>query len=159
MPDYLIRPDKGPAQAAIDSLLGKIEHIDALLDALVDSDVLPVLAAHYDQSGVKKRSGAAHDAITKRGAEGNIIEHHAGSIRVSSDDSVVPEIRWIIEGRGEVRPKFKKALHWQDEEGRDIFAKRSSPTPPHDIYYLDEADLAKIEADLSDMLLQEGTAH
>jgi len=159
MPEYTIRPDKGPAQAAMDAVLDKIEHIDALLDRLVDADVLPVLAEHYDKSGVKKRSGAAYDAITKRGAQGNIIEHHAGSIRVSSDDSVVPEIKWIIEGRPEVRPKFKKALHWQDEEGRDVFAKHSKATPEHDIYYLDEADLEKIEADLSDLLLHEGSTH
>ena len=36
----------------------------------------------------------------------------------------------IVHGRGEVFPKRKKALHWN--EGYDVFAMRSSAVPPND---------------------------
>jgi hypothetical protein len=145
VPTYLVGEGK-PLYRHVEKIAERIQHIENLLDEIVDEDILPALARNYDRSGLKKQSGQLYQAITKRGAKGNVVMKRPGSVLVGIDLNAIPYAKWVIDGRGEVRPTRAKALHWIDPvTGKDVFAKRSRPTPPHDIYYLTPGDLEQIE--------------
>lgn len=155
MASYTISIQANAWTEQADEILKNIERVDGLLDQLADETVLPILAGHYDASGIHTRGGGLKDAITKRGAPGNVIQKSPGRLTVGVSYEQVPYARWVIEGRGPVRPKRARVLHWIDPDtGKDVFSKYSNPVPPHPIYVLSAADLKEVEAALTRLVLE-----
>ena len=146
----------------VDEILKSIEHVDAILDELGEDVVLPILARHYDASGIKqggiyggRHVGILKPAITKRGSFGNIFEKLPGMLTVGVSYEAIPYARWVIEGRGPVRPKRKKVLHWIDPDtGKDVFRKSVGPAPPHPIYWLSAQELKEVSEALTRLVLE-----
>jgi len=145
----------------MDKLLARIERMDDLMDRLADEVVLPILEQHYASSGIKhggiyggRHAGLLKPAVTKRGAFGNVIYKSAHSLTVGVSYQAIPYARWVIEGRGPVRPVRAKMLHWIDPDtGKDVFRKCVGPAPPHPLYYVTPAELHKIELALNAMII------
>jgi len=144
----------------IDAMMRDIERVDDLLNQLADDAVFPILARNYDASGIKqggvfggRHVGLLKPAITKRGAFGNIVKVAGSTLTVGVSYQAVPYARWVIEGRGPVRAKNKKMLHWIDPDtGKDVFRKSVGPAPPHPVYFLSPGDLKEIEAHLAQLI-------
>lgn len=151
MPAYTLNISL-PGQGADEQILQRLERIDGLLDRLVEEDVLPLLARNYDRSGLKSPSGQLRKAVSQRGAKGNSIVKFPGGIRIGVDLNELPYARWVIEGRGPVTAKRAKALHFKDENGKDVFVKSVGAAPPHDIFYLEEGDVERLEGELMQMV-------
>jgi len=142
-----------PFSRQLYQVLDNVQHIDEILDQLADEIILPILAEHYDESGIKQgggRSGALKQAISKRGAAGNVIQKTPGHLIVGVDYAQIDYARWVIEGRGPVLPKEKKVLHWIDPDtGKDVFAKSAGPAPAHPIFFLTPSELDRVGVALS----------
>lgn len=69
---------------------------------------------------VPVRSGALRDSIHS--------EPMGGEVYFIGTD--IEHAKYVENGRGEVRPVTKKALHWYD--GADIFSMYARPTKPND---------------------------
>lgn len=154
MPEYTVVIDSAPWSGDLQALLDKVKHVDALLDRIVDKDVLPTLLRHFDASGIKSHSGEGRAAVGIRHAKGNRISRFPGGVTVGLDMDAVPYMKWVIDGRGPVYAKGRKSLHWKDENGKDVFVKHVGAAPSHDIYYLTSSELGEIEADLNAMLAE-----
>ena len=133
----------------LESILASIQKVDTYLDQLADEEILPILAKHYDQAGIKqggKRTGDLKQAITKRGAAGNTISKQGNHLIVGVDYAQMTYAKWVLEGRGPVRAKKGKALHWIDPDtGKEVFAKRVGPAPAHPVYFLTPEELQDVE--------------
>ena len=156
MPSYTIAVQSDAWTGQADAFLARIARVDDLMDRLTDDVVLPILAKHYDASGIKQgglRTGAFKSAITQRGAPGNVFSKTAGRLTVGVSYDQLPYARWVLEGRGPVRPVRAKVLHWIDpDSGKDVFAKSVGPAPAHPVYFLTGEELGQIEGALSAML-------
>jgi hypothetical protein len=145
-------------EANLKEILNNIQRMDVLLDQLADEVILPILAQHYDSSGIKQSSpqasmfggsqGLLKQAVTKRGAFGNTIEKSPGHLTVGVSYQDIPYARWVLEGRGPVKPVNKKVLHWVDANGKDVFAKSVGPAPAHAVYFLTPEELGRVEVAL-----------
>ena len=149
----VVKPEEGYTE----KMLERIQNIEPLMDRLVDSDVLAILEENYAASGIKWHTqqrvstGTLKAGVTKRGAKGNYIIPSKQGARVGVSYDAIPYARFVIEGRGPLRAKRAKALHfWLD--GKEFFRKSVGPAPPHPIYYLTEVDLDRLGAKLSEMI-------
>lgn len=145
-----------PLAAFADVLLDRLQDLSGLLKEVAEEILQPALGRHYDASGLKTRSGVMKTAVTKTGARGNILEVRPTGLTLGIDYGALPYARFAIEGRGPVTPKNKKALHWVDAQGRDVFARRVKASGPHDIYFLTEAEFAAVARALTEKLIALG---
>jgi hypothetical protein len=144
MPDY-------PLQIAsvwegdLEEFEAAVAHLPEILDRVIDKVVLPILRAHYDASGIKTHSAILKDAITKRGAKGNLITHHGMGVTVGVDYAQAPYAQWVIEGRKRVVAKPRHALAFRID-GKLVIVKSVRAAPPHDIYSLTSSELESVQA-------------
>ncbi len=142
-----------------DKILARLDRIGDAFEELADETVLPILARHYDASGIKHNfpqasifggaQGVLRRGITQRGALGNFFDKTAMGFVTGVSYGIIPHAKWVLEGRGPVRAKRGKALHWVDENGREIFVKSVGPAPAHPVYFLTPAELGEVERALA----------
>lgn len=81
---------------------------------------------------IPKRTGALANSVH--------AEVDFGTVRIIAGDGDVNYARFVNDGRGEIRPKSARALHWVEGHGPyaelpgggDVFSMRSKPTKPND---------------------------
>jgi hypothetical protein len=133
--------------APIEKLKAAINDTAPILQAVADEVVLGetgLLARNYASSGLKQRSKLLYRGITQRGATGNYVRVTGDTVTVGVDPAKIKHVKWALEGRGVVRPRYKKALRFEID-GRVIFAKKVKASPPHQVYYLLGSDQAKAQ--------------
>lgn len=145
-----------PLAAFADAMLEGLQDLSGLLKEVAEEVLQPALGRHYEASGLKTRSGVMKTAVTKTGARGNLLDVRPTGLTLGIDYGALPYARFAIEGRGPVVPRNKKALHWVDAQGKDVFATRVKASGPHDIYYLTEAEFAAVARALSEKLIALG---
>jgi len=142
----LVNGAGGPFTTEIAQLKTEVANLDAFLDHVADTIIYPALARNYDQSGLKVHRGVVKAAVSKRGAKGNVIEIRNGHLTISVDTAAVPEAEWAINGRPGFQAKRGKTLRFFDDNGKPIFAKRVKAARPHEVFHLNDGDIAKIQA-------------
>lgn len=156
MPDYsIILTDQGaPFSSDIGEMKRRIENLQQIIERIADENVLPALGRNYNASGLKTHTGVLKQAITKRGAQGNVVKIDGNHLTVGVDYQTIPYARWALEGRGPVYAKNKRFLRFEIN-GKVIFAKRVGPAPAHDVYYLTGSDLAEIQQKTNILLTED----
>jgi len=125
-----------PGLAILDKLEARAKDNRGIMNTLVDNAVLPALASNYRRSGIKTHTGMLYRGITQRGAIGNYvtINQNRATAGVLQTGQLF-YAKWVLEGRGPVVARRKKALHFFID-GKEFFRKRVGPAPPHPIYFL-----------------------
>jgi hypothetical protein len=136
--------NQGPGKQ-LNRMLSNLRNLDKIMDELTDEVVLPILGEHFATSGIQSHSEVMKNAVTKRGAAGNIIQKSPGHLMVGVDVAQFPYFKWVLEGRGPVLPVNGKVLRWYDASGKAVFSKRAGPAPAHPVYYLTMSDLQRLE--------------
>jgi hypothetical protein len=150
---YLQGGDRAePLAAFADTMLERLQDLSPLLKEVAEEILQPALGRHYEASGLKERSGVMKTAVTQTGARGHLLEVRPNGLTIGIDYNALPYAKYAIEGRGPVVPKTRKALHWKDESGHDVFATRVRASGPHDIYYLTEAEFSQVARALTEKL-------
>lgn len=142
-------------QDRIHALKRRAGNVRELLEIVVDEIVLPALERNYDASGLKTRTGVLKRGIRQRGALGNYVHMEGDTITVGVSYEQIPYARWALEGRGPVQAIRAKALRFYDENGKPVFRKRVGPAPPHQVYFLNPADIERAEQLLGARLVKE----
>lgn len=142
MAAYQVIIQGGPMEE-LNALRQRLGNLTALLNRIADQVVLPALARNYDASGLKAHSGILKRGISQRGARGNYIRASGLSVTVGVNYGAIPYAKWALEGRGPVRAKRAKALHFFIG-GKEFFRKSVGAAPAHNVYYLAGADLDRI---------------
>jgi hypothetical protein len=139
-----------------EGIKASLNDLSPLLKEIAEEVIQPAFARNYDRSGLKVRSGTLKTAVSKTGARGNLLEIRPHSLSAGVDYNTLPYARYAIEGRGPVVPRNKKALFFYDQNGKPVLVKRVKAVPPHDIFYLTEADFERIGVLLAEKLVALG---
>jgi len=128
-----------------DQILERLGHVDDLIDSLADDVVLPMLARHYYDSGLKTKTGDLLRAVSQRGAKGNTFRKTATGFITGVDYMVIPYAQAIIEGaRPHDIPNAFGRGHTFGIGGR--FQGKFHPgNAAHAIFYLSPAELIEVE--------------
>lgn len=107
-----------------DKLLRKSGEIGARIERF-KLDILLLGQREVKAVTPRAKTGKAKSSIkySKTSSGGNIY----------ASEEVAPHIKWVIGGRGEVRPIHTKALHFFIH-GKEIFAKKVKATKPNPIF-------------------------
>lgn len=130
-------------------------HLTQVVEEVAADTILPMLERHYNASGLKVHSGVLKQAITKKGAKGNIFRiSMAGNTSVhltlGVDTDAIDYHGVPLEGRRAVVPVKAKVLRWIGPNGKPIFSKYSKPVPPHpEIMMLSDGELKQVEEEIS----------
>lgn len=135
----------GPFTAEIAQLRADVQNLEAFLDHVADSVIYPALARNYDTSGLKTHRGVVKAAVSKRGEEGNVIEIRGGHLTIGVDTAAVPEAGYALDGHRAMKAARGKVFRFWDENGKPIFSKSIRAVPPHEVFYLTDADVEKIQ--------------
>lgn len=137
--------DDDPWTKDLSEMRARLGDTTPLLQAMVDRVLLPALARNYLASGIKTHNGMLYRGITQRNARGNQIVATPTSLRVGLSYEQLPYARYVIEGRGAVVARKARALHFFIG-GQEFFRRRVRAAPPHEVYYLTDADLRACQA-------------
>jgi hypothetical protein len=151
MASYSISADAWTAQ--IDAILANVENADNIYDQLADK-VLDILGRHYDQSGLKVKSGVLKAGVSKRGAYGNIVEKSPNRIVVGVSYQAIPYAQSIIEGARphDIPNAFGRGKRF-GVGGR--FQGMFHPgNAPHPLYFLTDSDRQEVESELNRLVLE-----
>jgi hypothetical protein len=135
----------GPFTAQIAEIKADMANLEAFLDHVADTVVYPALARNYDDSGLKVHRGVVKAAVSKRGAKGNTLSIQGGRLSIGVDTGAVPESQYALDGRPAFRAPRGKTLRFWDDNGKPLFTKRVRASPPHEVFYLTEQDVTKIQ--------------
>lgn len=145
-----------PLVRMTDELLAKLWNMQPIIEEAVDKVARPILASHYDKSGLKTTSGTLRKAAAVKGAKGNVTQVTQNGATIGVSYAAVPHARWAFEGRGRVVPVRAKVLRWYDESGKPVFSKHSRATKPHPVVFLTASELGEIGAYLATTLVKRG---
>lgn len=130
----------------IEAYKKRILRLREIIEEVAEEEILPLLSRNYDASGLKTHRGLVKQAISKRGAAGNIFktEQVGDAIRftagVDKNTQVGLEAYWAVEGNApsgsgdRIYPKHKKFLFF-NLDGKPIFAKSVKVAPAHPTVY------------------------
>jgi hypothetical protein len=151
MASYSIVADAWTAQ--IDAILANIEDAANLYDELVDNAVFPILARHYDSSGLKVRSGVLKAAISKRGAFGNVFQKSPSRIVVGVSYTDISYAQAQIEGAEphDIPNAFGRGAKFGI--GGRFQGKFHPGNAPHPLYVLSSDEIKEIELELDRLVL------
>jgi hypothetical protein len=135
----------GPFSAQIADLKADLGNLEAFLNHVADTVVYPALARNYVDSGLKSHRGVVKAAVSTRGAKGNTLSIQGGHLSVSVDYGAVPEAQYALEGRKAFKAARGHTLRFFDDNGKPIFTKSVRASRPHEVFYLTEQDVAKIQ--------------
>lgn len=138
----------------VEYLKRNIADMTPILAEAADRVILPQLGLNYGRAGIKTRRSILKNAITKRGARGNILEIRPDSITAGINYGVLPWAQSVLEGRRAVYPIRAKVLRWWDDAGKPIFRKSAGPAGPHPVYYVTQAMLDETAAFITKRLLE-----
>lgn len=134
----------------ISQVRGRLASPTIILDAIAREVIEGpggALAANYDRSGLKQRSGLLFHGITSRGWAGHYVKIQGTRLTVGLDLRTISYARPVLEGHGVIRPVHKKVLSWIDADtGRRVFAKKVRAMPPRAVYVLYPDQIAKARA-------------
>lgn len=152
----------GPFTAQIADLRADLQNLETFLDHIADTVVYPALVRNYNNSGLRGHGGvqkgrvSVRGALTTRGAPGNVLEIHAGHLMIGVDYGIAPAAKFALEGRRAFRARPGKVLRFWDQNGKPIFTKHVKASPAHEIYYLTDADVARIQDAAVDWIAKGG---
>lgn len=135
---------------ALEQQQTELRNVEPVLQRIADEVILGpagALARNYAASGLKQRSGFAFNQITQRGFRDNYVRVSGNTVTVGVDIwKPGGYIRYLLLGHGVIRPKYVKALHWINQAGQDVFARKVKAMPARRVYYLTSDDIGKAQA-------------
>ena len=144
-----------PLVSFADDIKHALADLTPLLREAAEQVIQPIFGRNYDRSGLRSGNGVLKQALTKTGSRGNFLRVTGNSITAGVDYSGLPYARFVIEGRGEVLPKSKKAIRF-DINGKQVIVKHAKASPAHPLVYLGPEDFERLTSFLTSRLVQLG---